>query len=227
MPSLFNCQKLQQLNLIQRQEIWTLTLKGWVLTLLFSLTITLILFLNLHPFLAINNPIQADALVIEGWLPDYAFQLALVEFKKGNYQKIITTGVPLTKGYYLSEYKDFANLSAATLLQMGLDETQVVAVPTSEVIRNRTISTAITLRNWIENSNSNIKSINLCSLGPHARRSWISFHKYLSPEIKVGIISIPSQAYNPDRWWLSSEGFRICISELLAYIYTVVFNLFK
>ncbi|MDY7023344.1 MAG: YdcF family protein [Cyanobacteriota bacterium] len=227
MPSLFSFQKLQQFNLIQRQEIWTLTLKGWVLAFLFLITITLVLFLNLHSFLAINSPISADALVIEGWLPDYAFELALVEFEKGSYQKIITTGVPLAKGYYLSEYKDFANLSAATLIEMGLDDTKVIAIPTSKVIRNRTISTAITLREWLKNSDSNIKSINLCSLGPHARRSWISFQKYLSPDVPVGIISIPSQAYNPDRWWLSSDGFRSCISESLAYIYTVIFNLFK
>ncbi|MGB3188735.1 MAG: YdcF family protein [Limnoraphis sp.] len=225
MPSIFPCKTLQKLHLIQRQEIWTLTLKGWVVTLLFMLTMTLVFGLNLYSFLAVNNPIAADALVIEGWMPDYALKLALVEFEKGTYQKIITTGVPLQKGYYLAEYKDFANLTAATFIKLGLDKTQVIAVPASSVLRNRTEATVIVLQEWLQTTELNIKSINLYSLGPHARRSWITFRKHLHPEIQVGIISIPSEDYNANRWWRSSEGFRSVISELIAYIYTILFNI--
>ncbi|NEP26194.1 MAG: cytosine deaminase, partial [Moorea sp. SIO3I6] len=58
---------------------------------------------HIHPFLSITSPINADALVVEGWLPDYALKGAMEEFDRGNYQKIITTGLPLRKGYYLSE----------------------------------------------------------------------------------------------------------------------------
>ncbi|MEA5519448.1 YdcF family protein [Limnoraphis robusta] len=221
MFSLFNCKKLQKLHLVQRQEIWTLTLKGWVLTLLFLMTMTLISFFNLYPFLAVNAAIQADALVIEGWMPDYAIKAALVEFEKGSYQKIITTGVPLSKGYYLAEYKDFANLTAATFIKLGLDETQVIAVPASKTLRNRTDATAIALRDWLQTSDLNIKSINLFSLGPHARRSWMIFKKSLYPEIEVGIVSIKSEDYNAEKWWLSSEGFRTVISEFIAYFYVL------
>ncbi|MCG5058324.1 MAG: YdcF family protein [Limnoraphis sp. WC205] len=217
----FNCKKLQKLHLVQRQEIWILTLKGWVLTLLFFLTMTLVSFFNLYPFLAVNAPILADALVIEGWMPDYAIKAALVEFENGSYQKIITTGVPLSKGYYLAEYKDFANLTAATFIKLGLDETQVIAVPASKTLRNRTDATAIALRDWLQTSDSNIKSINLFSLGPHARRSWIVFKKHLYPEIEVGIVSIKSEDYNAEKWWLSSEGFRTVISEFIAYFYVL------
>ncbi|WP_413163794.1 YdcF family protein [Capilliphycus salinus ALCB114379] len=224
MPSILNCKKLQKFDLIRRQETWTLTLKGWVITLLFLMTMTLVSCFNLYPFLAVNAPIQADALVIEGWMPDYAIKAALVEFEKGNYQKIITTGLPLSKGYYLAEYKDFANLTAATLVKLGLDETQVIAVPAPNVIRNRTDATAIVLREWLKTYDLNIKSINLYSLGPHSRRSWIIFKKYLHPDIKVGIISIPSKEDQAQNWWLSSEGFRTVISEFIGYLYTWFFN---
>lgn len=224
MPSILNRKKLQKLDLIRHQEIWILTLKGWVITLLFLMTMTLVSFFNLYSFLAVNAPIQADALVIEGWMPDYAIKSALVEFDRGTYQKIFTTGVPLSKGYYLAEYKDFANLTAATLVKLGLDETQVIAVPTSEVIRNRTDATAIVLREWLKTSDLNIKSVNLYSLGPHARRSWMIFKKYLHPEIRVGIISVPSKEYQAEKWWLSSEGVRSVISELIAYFYALLFN---
>lgn len=182
---------------------------------------TLVSFFNLYAFLAVNTPIQADALVIEGWIPDYAIKAALVEFENGSYQKIITTGVPLSKGYYLAEYKDFANLTAATFITLGLDETQVIAVPASKTLRNRTDATAMALLDWLKTSDLNIKSINLVSLGPHARRSWITFRKYLNPEIEVGIISIKSEDYNAEKWWFSSEGFRTVISEFIAYLYVL------
>ncbi|MEB3279056.1 MAG: YdcF family protein [Lyngbya sp.] len=188
------------------------------------MTITLVSFLSLYPFLAVNDPIPADALVTEGWIADYAIKSALVEFKKGNYKKILTTGVSLPKGYYLAEYKDFANLTAATFIKLGLDETQVIAVPGPDVIRNRTETTAIALRDWLKTSDLNIKSINLCSLGPHARRSWMVFKKYLHPDIQVGIISIPSKEYHAEKWWLSSQGFRTVISEFIGYLYALLFN---
>jgi len=78
--------------------------------------------------LSLNKPIEANVLVVEGWLPDYAVVLTMQEFKKGNYSKIITTGGPLEQGEYLSEYKTYAQLSAATYRKLGLDSNAIVAV---------------------------------------------------------------------------------------------------
>ncbi|BAY20339.1 hypothetical protein NIES2100_00800 [Calothrix sp. NIES-2100] len=43
--------------------------------------------------LSVTSPIKsAEILVVQGWLPDYAIQEAVAEFKSSNYRQIITTG---------------------------------------------------------------------------------------------------------------------------------------
>jgi hypothetical protein len=50
---------------------------------------------GLHPFLAMNVPVDAQILVVEGWLPNYALKAAAAEFNKGNYSVLVTTGGPI------------------------------------------------------------------------------------------------------------------------------------
>ncbi|MCU0540702.1 MAG: YdcF family protein [Oscillatoriaceae cyanobacterium Prado104] len=209
-----------KISLIRRRETWTITRQGWIIGAI-SLTISMLLIItNIHPFLAVNSPIEADILVVEGWLPDYAIESAIAEFKTGNYQKLITTGLPLSKGYYLAEYKNYAELTAATCIALGFDRTKIIAVPAASVIKYRTAASAIALRDWLSASSLKINSINLYSFGTHARRSWIIFKEVLKPEIQVGIIAAEPQDYNPQEWWKSSEGFRTVTGEIIAYIYT-------
>ncbi|HEY9611514.1 YdcF family protein [Allocoleopsis sp.] len=205
--------------LIQRKEVWLPTIQGWLF--IFVLVLALMLFIanHAHRFLAPNFPIKADVLVVEGWMEDYALKSAMQEFKRGGYQKLITTGTPLEQGYYLSEYKTNAELSAATLIALGFPPDQLVAVPAPEVLRNRTAASAIALREWISQSNLKIKSINLYSSDVHARRSWLLFKQALAPKIQVGVISVDSDSYNPKQWWIYSAGVRSIISEAIAYLY--------
>ena len=158
-------------------------------------------------------------LVVEGWLPDYAVVLAMQEFKKGNYSKIITTGGPLEQGDYLSEYKTFAQLSAATYRKLGLDSNAIVAVPTPEVGKNRTFAAACDVKRWIDTSGLSIGSINLVSQGAHCRRSWLLYKSAFGEKIKVGIICGPDKGYDAKKWWLSSKGFRAVTDEIIAYAY--------
>ncbi|NQE38002.1 hypothetical protein E5S67_05784 [Microcoleus sp. IPMA8] len=202
-----------------RREMWAITRKLWVVALMVLIIAMLLILTNIHPFLAVNAPIKADILVVEGWLPDYAIESAIAEFKKGKYRQLITTGVPLSKGYYLAEYKNYAELTAATCIALGFDKNKVVAVPAASVVKHRTAASAIALSDWLAASAIKVDSINLYSFGPHARRSWIVFKEVLNPAIKVGIIAAEPQDYNSQEWWKSSEGFRTVIGEIIAYIY--------
>ncbi|WP_293367015.1 hypothetical protein [Microcoleus sp. CAWBG50] len=79
-----------KIRLIRRREMWAITWEGWVIAIA-GLIITMVLILtNIHPFLAVNAPIKADILVVEGWLPDYAVESAIAEFNKGGYRKLVT-----------------------------------------------------------------------------------------------------------------------------------------
>ena len=62
------------------------------------------------------------------------------------------------------------------------------------------------------------ESIDVVSLGVHARRSWILFAQAFS-SVDVGVIAIKSKEYDPSRWWLFSSGVRNVISESIAYLY--------
>lgn len=208
-----------KISLIRRREMWAITREGWVIAMMGLIIFTIFMLKNIHPFLAVNSPIKADILVVEGWLPDYAIESAIAEFKKGGYSQLFATGVPLSKGYYLAEYKNYAELTAATCIALGFDRDKVVAIPAASVVKHRTAASAIALRDWLSTSALKVNSINLYSLGTHARRSWIIFKGVLNPEVKVGIIAAEPEDYNPQEWWTSSEGFRTVTGEIIAYIY--------
>ncbi|MBE9092567.1 YdcF family protein [Tychonema sp. LEGE 07203] len=208
-----------KISLIRRREMWAITWQGWVIAVTGLIIAMVLIITNIHPFLAVNSPLKADILVVEGWLPDYAIESAIAEFKKGEYRQLITTGPPVSKGYYLAEYKNYAELTAATCIALGFDKDKLVAVPAPNVVKHRTAASAIALRDWLAASALKVDSINLYSFGPHARRSWIIFKEVLHPEIKVGIIAAEPQDYNPQEWWKSSEGFRTVTGEIIAYIY--------
>jgi len=73
----------------------------------------------------------------------------------------------------------------------------------------------------------NEASIDVVSLGVHARRSWLLFEKVFS-SVDVGIIAIRPNSYDTSRWWLFSEGVRSVISESIAYLYArFIFSISK
>lgn len=201
-----------------------LTLQGWGLVLIGLALLIWMGIANVYPFLSISAPIEADVLVVEGWLPDAVLKKAIAEFNQGNYRMLITTGLPLSKGYYLVEYDNFAELTAATLLRMGVESDKLVAVPAPRTTRNRTATSAMALRQWLDESNLQPSGINVYSLGPHSRRSWLLFRKALAPDTQVGVIAARPVNYNPTRWIKSSEGVRSVISETIGYLYARLIN---
>ncbi|MDZ8262224.1 ElyC/SanA/YdcF family protein [Nostoc sp. ChiQUE01b] len=219
------CQKFPKIKLTKHQEMWTLTAQGWAIAIALIVYLIFFTITHVHSFLAVTSPIQsAEVLIVEGWLPDYAIEEALTEFQTGSYHQIITTGGTLGKGSYLTGYKNFADVSAATFIQLGLEAEKVVAVPTPYVVKDRSYASAAEFERWLSNSNLKIESINLFSLDVHARRSWFLFKKILTPQINVGVIAAKTQDYNPNKWWNSSEGVRAVLDEGIAYIYARFLN---
>ncbi len=183
-----------------------------VLTFLFIVT-------HIQPFLSVSQPIKADVLVVEGWVIDDVLQAASREFKRGNYQLLITTGSTLARGFYLSDYKTHAELAAATLVALGIESDQIIAIPTPEVKIDRTAASALTVKQWLDKANLPIKSLNIYSFDVHTRRSWLTFKKVLEPNIKVGAIAYSDPAYDAKRWWTSSNGFKSVLNETIGYLY--------
>jgi hypothetical protein len=199
------------------------TWQGWLVLLLVIGCVGILAVLEIHPFLAVNEPLPGGYLVVEGWAPDYALQQAMAEFNRNHYQKLMTTGGPLLWGAPLSQYKTYAEGAAATLVKLGLNTNSVQAVPSKLVIQDRTYAAAISLRNWFRAHDLTGTKIHLMTEGPHARRSRLLFRKALGKEVAVGITAIPPRDYDPQHWWRSSAGARTVIGESIAYAYARLF----
>jgi len=208
----------------KRKEIIVPTLPGFILLFTLFFMAVIAFGVCIHGYLAPTRPLSdAQVLLVEGWLPDYALQAALEELENGPYEAITTIGGPLPAGCHLSEYGNFADLSAAIFRELGCDEGLIEAISVDWVRKERTQACALTFKEWIAEENPDITRINLVSHGTHARRSWFLHRKYLSPGVQVGVISIQPLDYDPRHWWNSSAGVRSVLSEALAFAYTKLF----
>jgi hypothetical protein len=91
----------------------------------------------------------------------------------------------------LNNYSTFAELAKNRLIEMGIDSAKVISVSGSNSYMNRTLSSALAVRNWLKISNFNVNGVNIVSTGTHARRTWMTYNKILNDSYKVGIISFP------------------------------------
>jgi hypothetical protein len=174
---------------------------------------------ELHPFLAVTEPVANGLLVVEGWVPDVAMKAAIAEFKQHHYEKVYVTGGPISRGAQLSGYKTFAEMGTATLLKLGLSTNEVQAIPSAWFRRDRTYAEAVALRTWMRDRGVASTTVHLITEGSHARRSQLLFQRVLGSGVTVGVTSIPNGEYDPERWWQSSEGVRTVVGETLAYGY--------
>lgn len=209
-----------QWKLITRREAWCLTWRGWVIAVAIPLAVFVVGIEYIAPFLSPNQPILAKVLIVEGWLPDYALKDARDEFNRGNYDYVITEGNPLLGGYYTSKAKTSADLAAATLVTLGLNNSVVIPVPAPPVLRGRSFASAKAVSDWIHTHDPTLKAVNVYTLGVHGRRTKMMFERAFGKTVRVGVISHPDAAYDIDRWWLTSEGFRTVTDEAIAYIWS-------
>jgi hypothetical protein len=109
----------------------------------------------------------------------YGNNSAFVESKLNNKHEI------------LSNFNSNAESARNRLISMGIDSSRIIATPGERVKINRTLTSAVAFRNWLNTSNINIKGINILSMGTHARRTWMTYNKLLNEKYEIGIISVP------------------------------------
>jgi hypothetical protein len=116
---------------------------------------------------------------------------------KIDYQLIVTTGGPLAKGFYLSAYSTYAELTAATVRQLGIRESLIVSIPAPPVRTDRTFASALAVNEWLLQSSLSINSLDVFSLGAHARRTQWLFQSALGDNIAVGVIAASIEDKSP------------------------------
>ena len=211
-------------GIVIRKERWNFSWYGWMVVALMLLLGAIGLVHTIFPFLAVTHRVDADVLVVEGWVHEYAIRTAISEFQSSHYQRVFTTGGPVAgMGGYTNDYNTSASVGAGRLKAAGLSPEFVQMVPSRINDRDRTYSAALALRNWFREHHAGVRSINVVTEDVHARRSRLLFQKAFGPGVNVGIISIPNPDYDSTHWWRYSEGVKEIISEGAAYIYARFF----
>ena len=117
-------------SLIVRKEQWGLSWRGRLLLATATLLATWFVLLELQPFLAVTHRVDANALVVEGWVHPFAIDAAVKEFKAGHYDRVFTTGGPVEgSGRYINDYNTEASVGADLLKQAGIPAGLVQMVP--------------------------------------------------------------------------------------------------
>jgi len=208
------------LGLVNRRERWGLSWRGWLAVALVVVLAGWGSLVSVYPFLAVTRRVDAQVLVVEGWVPEFAIHAAAEEFRAGGYERIYTTGGPVKGSVsYTNDYNTAASLGADRLRKTGIPGSSVQMVPSRIMSRDRTYSSAIALRDWLRDRRVPVANINVLTEAVHARRTRLLYEAAFGKGVAIGIISIQSPDYDPAHWWRYSEGVREVIGESIAYLY--------
>jgi hypothetical protein len=85
--------------------------------------------------------------------------------------------------------------------------------------KDRTYQAALGLKEWLAGHDAWVKSFNLVTIGPHARRSWLTFQQAFGSTTDVGIVALKDPSYDVEHWWRTTEGMQEVPWETIAYVY--------
>ncbi len=189
----------------------------WVVSLVLGTCVFVVFYLE--PFLAPTQTVPSRYLVVEGWIPYAAMAAAAAEYRRGGYERVFSIGIPFRSFEGAEAKGSFASSGAAQLQVLGIPAEAIAVIPMEPARRNRTFEAALALRDYCVGHSIPVESVNLVSSGAHARRSQLCLQRALGREVKVGVIAVEDQNYDPRRWWKYSEGVKEVLGEALAYTY--------
>jgi len=211
-------------GILTRKQRWGFSWYGWLLVAFVLLLGTAGFVYTIFPFLAVTQRVDSNVLVVEGWVPQFAIEAAVREFRSGAYSIVYTTGGPVSgMGGYTNDYNTLASVGATRLRAAGLAPEVVRMVPSRVMERDRTYGAAVALQNWLRGHGGVPAKINVLTAEAHARRTQFLFQRALGSQVQVGVIAIQNPDYDPKRWWRYSDGVREVVAETVAWIYAKFF----
>ena len=206
-------------GLLVRKECWTLSLKARILIFVAGLVAALVVVRFLYPFLAMTDKVHGQYLVLEGWIPPGTLKYAVAEFKGGDYREILASGCVVRDRFNSDVKITYSEWAASDLRKLGVPAGSVQAIPCRNERRERTCSSTLAVKAWLDEHHLSVESLDLVTLGLHARRSRLLYEEAFGNKVKVGVIAIASPDYDVKRWWRYSEGVREVIGESIGYLY--------
>jgi hypothetical protein len=216
-PQRRSCTSAVRAALVVRREVWKLTWISKLCVLALGTIGFVLLARGLCAFLAITDPVGGQFLVVEGWMPTYVYREAAEQFSRGTYSKILAVGVTQDDTDPEGDLRE--DSGQGRLTKFGVPDDRMVTVSSDEVHRDRTFHSAMAVKRWLHEQGLQSTSIDVVTVGPHARRSRLLYEEALGGQIGVGVFSVQDRRFDPDHWWQSSQGVRTVVGEFLAYVY--------
>ncbi len=207
----------------KRKMVYRPTVWGWSV-IIFVLFIALwFLFNHTYSFLAKNEKGNARILVVEGWIPEHALRNAIEYYYDNHYEYMIVTGVPITQWTFSSPFSNMAEASVESMKRLFFKDTIYTATIPNTVLRDRTYSTAVSLKMEMEKWQLPYDEFDIYTMGAHARRTHLMYKKVFGRRMPIGLVADTDPSFEPQNWYRTSRGFRIVFSELISYFYSALF----
>jgi hypothetical protein len=206
-------------GLFVRRESWSLSLRGKLAVAAVVVVSGVLSLRGMFHFLAVTDPVPAEVLILEAWVPTYTVSQVAIEFKRGGYQDILVVRALYTEmsKYETGEY--LADYIAQQLVDLGVPKERVHTVFLDATHRDRTYASAVAAGKWLEQRGTRPNAFNILTLGAHARRSRLLYRKAMDNRVVIGVVSLKDRSYDPKEWWRTSEGVREVPFEFIAYLY--------
>lgn len=211
--------------LFARRQVWLPTLWGWLMLLALTALVLVVLGRAAYPLLALTEPARGDGsgartLVVEGWLDPPEIEQAVAVFRRGRYERVLTTGGPIEPWFDPGGWKTFAARGAHYLTAYGLTGVPIIQAPAPETVQDRTYVTALMVREWARTSGTTLGAIDVVSAGAHARRSRLAYRMALGDAVEVGVFAMVPKHFDAQHWWTSSVGAKSMLDEVLSLTWT-------
>jgi hypothetical protein len=213
--------------LFHRRHVWLPTV--WGLAVLFgALAVAGVALVAAMPsFLAITEPARgvdgrgARLLIVEGWLTDAELDQAAATFRRGRYERIVTSGGPIEVWMGMpAPWQTFAERGERYLATHGLADAGVTAIAAPASMQERTYVSAVAVRDWAAGSHLRVDAVDVYTAGVHARRTRAMFRAAFGPQVEVGVIAARPSGFDARRWWTSSAGTKLVLGETISLAWT-------
>ncbi len=101
----------------------------------------------------------------------------------------------------------------------GIADSLVIPIPADTLVRSRTYSTALAVKEYLCPPGTPCPAILVMSHGVHARRSYISYRKAFGKGNTIGIITAEDTGLRKDNWFRSAAGRKKISRELAGILY--------
>jgi hypothetical protein len=145
----------------------------------------------------------------------------------GNLQLPVSSNNVLLYGSREGKYVFRRHLNSSTakdaasfLISQNLPDSLVIPVETSHKIHSKTYTSALDVRQWLENNHLDKgRSVTVFTMGPHARRSLLCYRKAFGKMAETGVIACKDERITAENWYKSLRGWKDILYETAGLVY--------